>query len=157
MNNRLFQAYHQAPWRTQLQWIGAFSLGLILVASVAWIYLNVSAQAAEAGRSIQNMQAEMQNVHREIADLRSEVAFLTSAAQMEKRAKEKGFVPVEALNAVYMDIPGYVPRRLAELAPPPGPGMIQAPLIQPDYTMSVWDWLFRNFGSAVQAQGQLQR
>ena len=53
MKNRLLQAYKQAPWRIQIQWIGLFLLGLVLVASIIGLYLSISAQAAASGRSIQ--------------------------------------------------------------------------------------------------------
>jgi len=55
MKNRLLQAYKQAPWRVQLQWIGLFLLGLVLVAGITGLYLNISAQAATAGRKIQSL------------------------------------------------------------------------------------------------------
>ena len=55
---RLTQAYRQTPWRTQLQWIGLFLLALILLATVAGIYLSVSAGAAAVGREIQQLEYE---------------------------------------------------------------------------------------------------
>ncbi len=55
MNNvtQIVQKVRQAPWRVQRQWIGLFLLGLVLVAMVAGIYLNVTVRATLAGREIQ--------------------------------------------------------------------------------------------------------
>ena len=91
MNNRIVQAYRQAPWRTQLQWTGLFLLVLVLVASVASIYLNVSASAAASGREIQRLGQQSEDLERSIADLRTQLAMLTSAANMEKRAEAMNF------------------------------------------------------------------
>ena len=46
MKKKQIQAYKQTPWRVQLQWIGLFLLGLILVAAITGIYLSINAQAA---------------------------------------------------------------------------------------------------------------
>ena len=82
------QAYSQAPWRKQLQWIGLFMLALIFAAMVAGIYLSVSAQASTAGREIQIMYGEMEEIRRHIEDSESQLAILNSNAVMEKRAEE---------------------------------------------------------------------
>lgn len=145
MPNPTVQAYHQAPWRVQLQWVLLFLLGLILVAFIAGIYLSVSARAATTGREIQNMEMDAEVIERDNADLESQLAFLTSAAQMNKRAKDMGFVPIEPGTEIYMKIPGYTGRQPAVMAPPPGPGTVTIPLIRPNYTQSLWEYLFQAF------------
>ena len=50
---QIVQKVRQAPWRVQRQWIGLFLLGLVVMAMVAGIYLNVTVRATLAGREIQ--------------------------------------------------------------------------------------------------------
>ena len=144
MNNRLTQAYRQTPWRIQKQWIGFIVLPLALVMAVAWIYLNVSSQAADTGLEIHTLQATASTLDYQISSERSQLAFLTSNEQMKKRAEDMGFVPIESGQGIYMTIPGYQPRQTAVLAPAPGQDQVQPPLIRTDYTQSLWDVLFRD-------------
>ncbi|MBE9473913.1 MAG: hypothetical protein IMY85_03415 [Chloroflexi bacterium] len=135
------QAYSQAPWRKQLQWIGLFMLALIIVAMVAGIYLSVSAQASTAGREIQIMYAEMEEIRRNIEDMESQIAYLVSNSEMEKRAEELGFLPVESDEIFYILVPGYIKSGQANLAEPPGSTLPSIPTISPEYTQSLMDWL----------------
>lgn len=145
MTNQMMQAYKQAPWRTQLQWIGLFMLFLILVASVASVYLNVSASAAAAGREIQNLENETTTIERSIADLETKLAMQTSAQVMQARAKEMGFETTEWDDSLFISINGYSNRQEAVLAPSPGPEMVIQPVIRAAYTQSLWDWLSAGF------------
>ena len=135
------QAYSQAPWRKQLQWIGFFMLAMIMVAMVAGIYLSVSAQASSAGREIQIMYAEMEDVRRNIEDMESQIAFLVSNAEMEKRAQELGFMRVASEDIFYILVPGYFKPEQVELAGSPGSHLPVIPTIAPEYTQSLVDWL----------------
>lgn len=142
MTNRIVQAYHQAPWRVQTQWLGIFLLGLLLVASVAGIYLDISSRAAKTGRDIQRLDNDIETKERHIADLRTELATLTSSAEMEKRTAALGFVPVETGKSIYIPIEGYQPRQPAMMAPAPNQDMVKHPLLEPRYTQSLLEWLF---------------
>lgn len=135
------QAYSQAPWRKQLQWIGLFMLALIIVAMVAGIYLSVSAQASTAGREIQIMYAEMEKIRRNVEDMETQIAYLVSNSEMEKRAEELGFLPVESDEIFYILVPGYIKPSQANLAEPPGSTLPAIPTISPEYTQSLVDWL----------------
>lgn len=135
------QAYSQAPWRKQLQWIGLFMLAMILVAMVAGIYLSVSAQASTAGREIQIMYAEMDDIRRNIEDMESQIAFLVSSAEMEKRAQELGFTQVSSEDIFYILVPGYSKPDQVELAGSPGSPLPIIPAVAPEYTQSLMDWL----------------
>jgi len=156
MTSHLIQAYRQAPWRVQLQWIVLFLLGLVLVAFVAAIYLSVSARSATTGREIQWMEYESETIQSQIADLETKLAFLTSAGQMQTRANEMGFVQAEPGNELYLVVPGYTGRQPAVLAPPPGPAVVAVPLIRPNYTQSLWEWLFQGFLSMPVAKEGVQ-
>ncbi len=135
------QAYSQAPWRKQLQWIGLFMLALIIVAMVAGIYLSVSAQASTAGREIQIMYAEMEKIRRNVEDMETQIAYLVSNSEMEKRAEELGFLSVESDEIFYILVPGYINPGQANLAEPPGSTLPAIPTISPEYTQSLVDWL----------------
>ena len=135
------QAYSQAPWRKQLQWIGLFMLVLILLAMVAGIYLSVSARASTAGREIQIMYRQMEDVSRNIEDLETHLAFMLSNTEMEKRAEELGFYPIESEEIFYILVPGYADPKQVILAEPPGSSLPSSPTISPEYTQSLFDWL----------------
>jgi hypothetical protein len=151
------QAYSQAPWRKQVQWIGTFLLALVFAWLIAALYLDVTARAATIGREIQEMQIgqletvssnpeanpqlSIEELKRHNADLQSQLAYLLSEEVMERRASELGFEPLEPGNALYIEVPGYVPRQTAVLALPPGPTIpsIEAPA--PIIKSSLADWL----------------
>jgi cell division protein FtsL len=137
----LSQAYHQAPWRKQLQYIGLFLMGLILVALVAGIYLSVTARAATVGRDIQKMNDEIEVTEREIEDLMTGLALLTSNRVMEERAGQLGFHPVMAEEMVFVDIPGYSKPRQVSLALPQNQRLPAASVLSEEYTQSLFEWL----------------
>jgi len=135
------QAYSQAPWRKQLQWIGLFMLALIMVAMVAGIYLSVSAQASTAGREIQIMYADMDEMRRNIENMESEIAYLVSNSEMEQRAEKLNFTPLAADEIFYILVPGYTKPSQVTLANPSGNARPVTPTISPEYTQSLMDWV----------------
>jgi cell division protein FtsL len=137
----LTQAYSQAPWRKQLQWIGLFLLILILIALVAGIYLSVSARAASIGRQIQSTYAEMERITRNIEDLQTQLANLTSSTVMQKRAEELGFLPVTSDQILYVPVPGYIRPAQVTLGGTPGRILPSTPQISAEFTESLFDWL----------------
>ncbi len=140
MKNRLLQAYKQAPWRVQLQWIGLFLLGLVLVTAIAGVYLNISEKAATSGRRIQMFEANIADINNEIAGLRSSLAQLRSTATMADRAEALGFKIMNPLQAVYLEVPGYYPESQVMMAPSPTNIIPQKPVINESYKTSLWDW-----------------
>ena len=142
---RLTQAYRQTPWRTQLQWIGLFLLALIILATVAGVYLSVSAGAAAVGREIQQLEYDREMVAREIADKRTLLAQLTSTRQMSKRATEMGYAAIQAGSVQYMVIPGYIPRQPASLVTSSAYNAYQPSLVEPRFTQSLLEWITEQF------------
>ena len=138
--NHFVHAYRMAPWRVQRQWIGAFLLSVVMLAMVASLYLDVTAQAAIAGREIQNLAFETGAVQQASADLQTQLASLTSASVMEQRALDLGYRAVEPEEMEYLMVPGYVHTQPDILAIVPQPGL-RAPTISPEYTQSLLDWL----------------
>lgn len=141
MNKNFIQAYRQAPWRVQLQWIGIFLLILVLVASIAGVYLNVSARSATAGRQIQRMENQVENLQLEINDLASQLAGITSAQSMLERIEQSDMVLLNPNNALYVEVPGYLPKTDLVLAIPVEVGTVTNPILIPEYSNSLWDRL----------------
>lgn len=137
----LTQAYSQTPWRRQVKFIVLFLLLVVFVALVAGVYLSVTARAATIGREILLMQSDISEIELVIADLSTKHAFMTSASEMAKRAEDLGFEPIEKDQAIYIVVPGYVPRELASLAPPSGTVTTVAASMPSDFTESLVDWL----------------
>lgn len=138
---QLVLAYAEAPWRKQLQMIGLFSLGLVLVALVASLYLIVSAQAATYGREIQQMQYDIQEFQRQNADLQSTLARLHSAAVMDARAEELGLLPATPDQIIYLKVEGYIPRQPASFAPSDQPLALEDPRYMPAFDQPLFSWL----------------
>lgn len=138
---KITQAYSQTPWRKQMQRVGMFLAILVLALVIAIIYIDVSAEAASVGRNIQGMQSEIEELERSIADKQSQLAYVTSAIEMEKRAIQMNFEPVRPGEAVYVVVPGYSGRLEASLAPPSVPLAAQTVVLSPEYSISLVDWL----------------
>lgn len=144
MKNRLFQAYKQAPWRIQIQWIGLFLLVLVLFSAVAGVYLNISQQAAAKGRKIQSLEYKMGLINNEIAELTTDLAEAQSADKMAERAEKLGFRLLDPTTAIYLEIPGYNPDAGVILAPPRAQIINEAAVVQSSYKSSLWDWFVKN-------------
>lgn len=141
MKKNLLQAYKQAPWRTQLQWIGIFLLILVGIAVVAGVYLMISGRAAVTGRHIQSLESDITALEMEINDLRTQYAELSSARSLSERAEDLNMSLLNPLEAMYIEVPGYVPPSEPKLAPPPSVEEISTPVLLPEFTASLWDWL----------------
>ena len=140
---KITQTYSQAPWRKQLQIIGLFLLGLVFIALIAGIYLDVSARASAVGRDVQAMQKEIETLDRNIEDLQSQLAFILSAGEMDKRVNDLGFRPIEADQIVYLSVPGYSGRPAIALAPYSKQSIKGVDYLPPEYTESLFAWLKR--------------
>jgi len=138
---KITQAYSLIPWRKQIQNVGMFLVILVLCLVIAMIYVNVNAEAVVVGREIQDMQASIEKLDRSISTKQSQVAYITSAIEMEKRALELNFKPVDSGEVLYIVIPGYAGRTEAVLAPPSVPAATQTRVISPEYTLSLVDWV----------------
>ena len=136
----LTQAYSQAPWRKQLQVFVVFSIVLVFGALVAGIYLYVTAQSAAVGSHILDMQKEIRDLERVNEDLRAQLALVSSASEMEKRARAMGFQSVDTTDSLYVLVPGYINRQPVVLAPSPGPMVSDSNQLPPEYTESLFEW-----------------
>jgi cell division protein FtsB len=141
-SKEMMQAYQQAPWRRQLQIIGFIAAGLVSVALVAGLYLNITARSATAGRLVQQLQAENTDLQQRIEDLETQLAFITSVETMQERATDMGFAPVSPGAITYLNVPEYTGRPTgAQLAPKAGSQFGAAARLPEQYTTSLFDWL----------------
>ena len=138
--NHLVHAYRVAPWRVQRQWIGTVLLVVVVLAMVAALYLNVTSRTAIAGREIQDLNDSIASSRQVSSDLQTQLAGLTSASSMEKRAREMGFRPVEPVELEYLVVPGYVAREAIDLSSS-FPSQLNALTIPPEYNQSLLDWM----------------
>ncbi len=136
----LVHAYRQAPWRIQRQWMGAFLLAVLGIAMVSSLYLDVTAQAAIAGREIQNLSSDILTTQQANADLQTKMAEATSNVTMERRAQDLGYEPVDPTQLQYIIVPGYTVPQAPILAGAPALRP-SAPSIPPEYTQSLIEWL----------------
>ena len=145
---QLIHAYKQAPWRVQRQYVGAFVLAVIGVAMIAALYLQVTARAAAAGREIQEVRVQITTIQRANADLETQLAGLTSSAEMQRRAEALGYRPVKPGELDYVAIAGYVPPEPAILRAAKDVGYFPPP-VPAEYTESLIEWFDERIMSGV--------
>ncbi|HBG73913.1 MAG: hypothetical protein A2X25_03310 [Chloroflexi bacterium GWB2_49_20] len=141
--SRLFQTYIQAPWRTQLQWIGIFLTGLAILIIISAFYVNVTTRTALAGREIALAKDNILRMHHDISDLESTIASQGSTKNMQERAEILGFKPVGPEEFTFIYVPGYTQKTAFSLAPKAVRNA--EPILLPEYTESLFDW-FANRG-----------
>jgi len=86
------------------------------------------------------MRSEIEELELMNASLTTELAVLTSATDMNTRALDLGFVPVEKGEIMYVVVPGYVAPQQPNLAPPLAPKRVIAANLPADYKQSLIDW-----------------
>ncbi len=137
--NHFVHAYKIAPWRIQRQWIGSALLMVVALAMVATLYLDVTSQAAIAGREIQDLTAAITISQQMSGDLQTQLASLTSARIMQQRALELGFRPMVSGEAEYLVVAGYSVLEPDILSS--APLQMSALTIPPQYNESLLDWI----------------
>jgi len=143
MTQNLIQAYEQAPWRVQVRrWI-LILLTVVAFSIVAVIYLNISAKTYDAGLKIRKAEYAIDQYEREISDLTTQLALITSSSVMEARAREMGFSWVENIDqVVFIVVPGYKGRQLDFSSQIEQEEITSSPVLNPEYTQSLWEFLF---------------
>jgi cell division protein FtsL len=154
MTNRLVQAYRQAPWRNQIQWIGVGLLVIIAFSLIAWLYLSVSSRTSIAGREIQELRSEINTTNENIANMQIQEAAVTASTIMEKRAQKLGYKAVDPNKVEYMVIPGYTGRKTMDLSSPTSSATSTGAVITSEFTQSLWDWMVQRFVEPSYVQGQ---
>jgi hypothetical protein len=137
----LLQAYKQAPWRIQLQWLGYMLAGIVLLGLIGWVYTDITARSGKVGREIQAMQSEILAAQRTNSDLETQIARLTSISTMKARANELGFHQVSSREVTYLAVEGYYEPATVVLAAPPGPVVAPNETLPSEYTQSLFSWV----------------
>jgi hypothetical protein len=143
-------AYAVAPWRAQRRWIGVVLLLVLGMAMTAALYLDITSQAAIAGRQIQMLRTAITSTELVNADLKSQLAESTSAAAMQERARQLGYEPVEQADLQYLPVPGYARPEPVILASA-GSLIPSAAYAPPEYTESLFGWLGRYISQSADA------
>lgn len=115
MKKDLLQAYKQAPWRTQVQWVGIFLLIVVAVAAVAGLYLFISGRSAATGRRIQNLESEVAELQRQNNDLQTQLGEISSSRSLNERVESLNMRPLTPNEAIYLEVPGYIPPAVLHL------------------------------------------
>ncbi len=141
-SKEFIQAYKEAPWRRQMQMIGFVASGVVVLALIAGIYLNITARSATTGRIVQQLQSDRAELEQRIEDMQTQLASILSVEQMQKRATDLGFAPVSPSSVIYLTVPEYTGRPTgAELAPQAGSNFDEVAPLPAAYTDSLFDWL----------------
>src|SRR3970040_616951 len=141
-SKELIQAYKETPWRRQMQMISFVAGVVVVLALIAAVYLNITARSATTGRLVQQLQSERADMEQEIEDLKTQLAFILSVEQMQKRATDLGFQPVTPSSITYLSVPAYTGRPTgAELAPRAGSQFGAVATLPAEYTDSLFDWI----------------
>jgi hypothetical protein len=111
----------------------------------------VTAQAAIAGREIQDLTAAITASQQASGDLQTQLASLTSASVMEERALDLGFRPIEPAEAEYLIVPGYFAPEPEILSSAPLP-QLSALTIPPEYNESLFDWMDEQLVNSLRGQ-----
>jgi hypothetical protein len=146
--NHLVHAYKIAPWRVQRQWIGNTLLVVVALAMIATLYLDVTSQAAIAGREIQDLTAAITASQQASSDLQTQLASLTSTHAMEQRALELGFRPMKSDEAEYLVVPGYSVIEPAILSSTPSLQLSKL-TIPPEYNESLLSWVDKKIATSA--------
>ena len=139
------QAYKQAPWRRQIQSIGLSLLPVVAIAVFISLYLIISAQAAAAGLHIMNLHYDEEDILRAIANQRTQLAWITSYSQMQKRAEILGYEVASESNVHFIMIEGYQGQNAILIAPPPGFENESASFVNELYNQSLSNWFLDTF------------
>ncbi|HLD93771.1 MAG TPA: hypothetical protein VI703_06180 [Anaerolineales bacterium] len=141
-SKELIQAYKETPWRRQMQMISFVAGVVVVLALIAAVYLNITARSATTGRLVQQLQSERADLEQHIEDMRTQLAFILSVEQMQKRAGDLGFKPVAPAAITYVAVAEYRGRPVGvELAPRAGREFGPDAPLPAAYTNSLFDWL----------------
>lgn len=153
--SRLVATARESSRRFQRQWIILFAAGVFALAAIAGLYLNVTANAAIAGREIQNIEAEITVNERANADLQTNIAMLLSNQVLEDRALALGFKPVAQDDLDYMVVPGYFPSQGVTLVAP----VTEVKTIRetPEFNETLIDWFKQELEAASLPLAQIRR
>ncbi len=140
------RSYREVAARLRSQWIAMFLVGVVAIAMLAGLYLDVTARAAIAGREIQSLEQQITVNERANADLETQIAILMSNQTLEQRAKSMGFEPVTPEQVQYVAVPGYFPKQAVTFVTQMSSQDIIA--ASPEFKQSLFEWLAEQMETA---------
>lgn len=154
MKKNYKQAHQQRPWRLQIQRFGLVLLLLVVLVLSFFMNLNFTARAAQAGVQIRLLEAEREALFRTISANSTKLALLTSATNMQIRAKELGFEPATRADIEYIFVPGYIAKQPEPISIPRTINNQEVFQMVPAFTQSIWDWLYQGTFIMLDKEGQ---
>jgi len=139
-NKSKIQASKQAPWRREAQTIALILGAIAIFGLISGLYLDVTARAATAGRNVQSLRQDRENLEQTIEDNQSNLAYLRSIQVMQRRAEDLGFSTISPSTVLYVNVPSYLGRFDAQLAPAPGDNFLGGQRMPEEYSQSLFDW-----------------
>lgn len=122
-------------------------MAVVVLMAVGGMYLAVSAQAANAGRKVLELERRREELAQRNAELTARLASLTDPERMRARADELGFRPAGPQDIEFVEVEG-LPGQESFAAPrPPAEGQQGGAALSPAYTETLGDWIDRVLGS----------
>ena len=143
---RLVAVARESGVRFQRQWVLSFIAVIGMLALLAALYLNVTANTSISGRQIQGLEVDITTNEQVNADLETQIATLMSNTALEQRALAMGFQPVDPAKLQYMVVPGYFPPQPVSMVSSAAPVEILAN--SPQFNETMIDWISKQIESA---------
>jgi cell division protein FtsL len=111
-------------WLTEAQAALGWGVLMTLAAVLGAIYLSQTTRIAGVGRTVQDLQLQLDTVKRVNAELERDIAAAQSLERLQEEARRLGFVRANADDVEYRIIHEYplsLPEQVVESEPPPMP------------------------------------
>jgi len=139
-SQKVSYAYSQTPWRAQIRSLGLFLCLAVILLLMAVAQIDLTARIKTTGRQIQAYRLQIEALKEDISDLQTELAFLTSVAEMKKRALDLGFRPASAEEITYIVVPDYYQPSQAPTAQTHAIAPRPVARLSPEFTQSLLEW-----------------
>ena len=139
--SRWERAFRESPWRRQTHIVATLALLVVGLVAVGGIYLAEASRAATAGRDVQTLRAERDEMIRQNEMLRAQIARHQSVSILDQRARQLGFVPASIEQLEFILMPNYrSPKTVQQQTSEP---LVPALAGLPAYEESLGAWLVR--------------
>ena len=139
------RAFKQAPWRKQTQSAATLAVVLFVMAIIGGFYLAVSAQAATAGRDLQNLEYQKSELILANDELRANLASLRSVSRLAERAAALGYQPADPAEIEYIVVNNYPAPAAVAIEPAVTPA--------PSTPVTLEQWLAQTLDALLKAGG----
>ncbi len=122
-------------------------MAVVVLIAVGGMYLAVSAEAANAGRKVLELERRREELVQQNAELTARLANLTDPERMKARASELGFRPARPQDIQFVEVEGLPAERTFAAPRPPAEGDRGQTALSPAYTETLGEWIERVLGS----------